>query len=512
MTASEILNLPYRPRCRWDAPPLSGGIDYQVLTGNQFRVLSLDGLTSQGALKCSLRTTSHSEVPTYTAISYTWNESDKIWYGESSTAPKPIWIDAKLIQVPDKVANILYLALQHGKRLVWIDTICINQSNAAEKSHQVAQMGRIYKEALDVLCFLNNPSAKTDALFDTIRLASAAPPSRYLHEITKGLAGLSKDNYWSRAWTLPEMVLAKTALVCCGWKIISLPEIVDLYNRGYDIESRDTLEILKTLGRGFPELLNIVRQGRDTMDGWESKLVTFEPQSGFLDVLRKCRGSHGCSDPRDLIYSRLSLCAEATKLVPYPDYTISVEELYKRFAANCILLTKSLEVLTFALNSSKQLPNWVPDWAASINHEWRHDQIGNEDLAPLLNDITWKEGNLPRISPCRNELTVQGKILARLDKGDRIDAIACGMTRFTPYRHAYAPSEIPRPGDVICVLKGCPSLVFLRPVDDDYVLVGRNKFVQGNLKYKGMHGNGRPEAFEALKSAGTIPEVVFKIR
>jgi hypothetical protein len=36
----------------------------------------------------------------------------------------------------------------------WIDAICIDQSNPAEKAHQIAAMPRLYSQAQQVLCWL----------------------------------------------------------------------------------------------------------------------------------------------------------------------------------------------------------------------------------------------------------------------------------------------------------------------------------------------------------------------
>jgi len=105
-------NLPYNPRCPWEAPGLPESMIYEDLDIGQFRVLRLNGYTDQGVLKCSLRGAFHETVSKYSAISYTWNETERVWYGKYNASPKPIWINDKLVQVVDKVANILCIAMQ----------------------------------------------------------------------------------------------------------------------------------------------------------------------------------------------------------------------------------------------------------------------------------------------------------------------------------------------------------------------------------------------------------------
>jgi len=50
--------------------------------------------------------------------------------------------------------------------LIWIDAICINQSDGFEKSWQVAQMGDLYKNAAETFIFLGTSNEYSDAAID----------------------------------------------------------------------------------------------------------------------------------------------------------------------------------------------------------------------------------------------------------------------------------------------------------------------------------------------------------
>jgi hypothetical protein len=50
-----------------------------------------------------------------------------------------------------------YLRYEKGKRTLWIDAICINQSNTNERNHQVSQMGQIYRNARRVVVWIGMP-------------------------------------------------------------------------------------------------------------------------------------------------------------------------------------------------------------------------------------------------------------------------------------------------------------------------------------------------------------------
>ncbi|KAH8726121.1 heterokaryon incompatibility protein-domain-containing protein, partial [Phaeosphaeriaceae sp. PMI808] len=85
----------------------------------------------------------------FIAISYCWG-------GEKPTEYLPISSRAYL-----KVARTVYSILRHVAGVasglpVWVDAICINQTDLEEKSAQVSMMGNIYAAAKCVLVWLGN--------------------------------------------------------------------------------------------------------------------------------------------------------------------------------------------------------------------------------------------------------------------------------------------------------------------------------------------------------------------
>lgn len=77
-------------------------------------MLQIIGYDRYGIMRCSIVRAEFNEDTTYpyTAISYTWNEAEKIWYGDYDTSPKPVRLNGIAVLVPDKVANIICLAHQ----------------------------------------------------------------------------------------------------------------------------------------------------------------------------------------------------------------------------------------------------------------------------------------------------------------------------------------------------------------------------------------------------------------
>lgn len=81
--------------------------------------------------------------------------------GRSNRPPIPVIIDNPRLEILHelKVRENLYWALWHLRhenrtRVLWIDTLCINQEDEKEKNHQIRQMGRIFERAGVVVAWL----------------------------------------------------------------------------------------------------------------------------------------------------------------------------------------------------------------------------------------------------------------------------------------------------------------------------------------------------------------------
>ncbi|KAL9610237.1 MAG: hypothetical protein Q9167_005059 [Letrouitia subvulpina] len=81
--------------------------------------------------------------PTYEALSYTWGDPEerRVTYVDS---------DSVLITRNLDIA-LRYIRNPSESRVLWIDALCIDQSNLEEKAQQVEMMKDIYKEAFQVL-------------------------------------------------------------------------------------------------------------------------------------------------------------------------------------------------------------------------------------------------------------------------------------------------------------------------------------------------------------------------
>jgi Heterokaryon incompatibility protein (HET) len=200
---------------------------------------------------CTLSIVSLSAVhDDYEALSYVWGDP-------------LIRENIELDGVEFQVTTNLHAALRHLRwvtrpRLLWIDAVCINQTNAAERSKQVSLMTEIYKYAKQVIVWLgesshdslramhfldiiaqkpsqeflsenpkdgNNPLAvfnRTRIDVQPLRMAEKPPQDEFLVEAAMNLL---KRPWFRRGWVLQEVVLASKALVYCGQRSISWDDL-----------------------------------------------------------------------------------------------------------------------------------------------------------------------------------------------------------------------------------------------------------------------------------------------
>ncbi|KAI0183359.1 heterokaryon incompatibility protein-domain-containing protein [Xylaria flabelliformis] len=511
---NSLPELPYEPKLQYDQS--ISGLDniYKPVGAGEFRVLNVEGRDSQGCLVVSLHCQPLQSPPPFAAISYTWNEQDRLWYGEYDARPKPIRINGELVLVSDKVANILSLALKHGRYILWIDTLCINQSDLSEKSRQVSHMGDIYSQATEVLAMIGSPSEATEIVLDSANDFAKDPSQKFAPAVLAKLLKFINGGYWTRAWILQELTMAKSILVCCGTRTADLRSIAELGRHLENIfQSTESLSEMAEYGSYLVTAFSGHLKQRVLYSGADLASLGHGRRETLIDVLENSRQYWACADPRDMLYSRLALASDANALIPYPDYTIGVEELYKRFATNCILLTKSLKVITFANSTTMNLPTWVPDWSFK---QRRWDVTGEfAELSEEITQLCWDEKGLPRVSQCRTELMVQGRIIGAVSKRDWLETIASGTISFSKFSQAYHQSDIPQKGDLVCVLRSCPLLVHLRSVEDHFIVVGRHAIGRTYGAKEGLKVDTIGKAvysFASFEDTQRLPERLFKIR
>lgn len=113
----------------------------------QFRLLRLLDCSLEH-LECELRTISlcDEHPPPWKALSYRWGEDESGFV---------VYIENHPIPLRKNLYNIMSQMVTENRRgWIFIDALCIDQSNMAERSAQVQLMGEIYRRAEEVVAWL----------------------------------------------------------------------------------------------------------------------------------------------------------------------------------------------------------------------------------------------------------------------------------------------------------------------------------------------------------------------
>ncbi|KAM3078298.1 hypothetical protein ACMFMG_006186 [Clarireedia jacksonii] len=131
---------------------------YERLQPDSIRLLKLlpTGTGSKG-IACELTHFEFSNCPPYTTLSYTWG---------SPSQAKKITVNGHAFKVRKNLHAFLEQALKSNEfedqlELLWVDQICIDQSDIKERNEQVLLMGDIYHKAERTIVWLG-PAAWLD--------------------------------------------------------------------------------------------------------------------------------------------------------------------------------------------------------------------------------------------------------------------------------------------------------------------------------------------------------------
>jgi hypothetical protein len=254
---------------------------------------------------CELKVVSLDDAPTYKALSYVWGDE---------AVTKFILLDGILFSVRQNLFD--FLAQCRSKRYMgylWIDALCIDQSNIQERNHQVALMGRVYSEAEMVIAWLGSSLQLAQAVEELCDCETLSDV-----QLTQALYIVSQNHYWNRLWIVQEFVLCRKLEVWSEYAQIDGELFCELFSlRLNDGKSKATNpEVHRKLDLCYWSNVRTVASYRAQNKRMDS----------FMDDFLSCQ----CSDRRDRIYGLLGvLNAKQNADFPIqPDYSKPVSRLF----------------------------------------------------------------------------------------------------------------------------------------------------------------------------------------
>ncbi|KAH8881799.1 hypothetical protein GQ53DRAFT_667154 [Thozetella sp. PMI_491] len=191
----------------------------ETLALDEFRLIYLWAAEDTAQpLHVSIKVYRYENCPEYETVSYTWGGEN-----QASRLCRPIYVDDYydiLMQTKNCWEMLRWLRPEHGVRVLWVDAICINQQNLAERSHQVASMGRIYTECSQVTLWLGSDLVQRKPGFYPRRQRLAKLREARVHQRrgttsneTMDIYKLLDRRYFSRLWIIQELVLAPRVVI-----------------------------------------------------------------------------------------------------------------------------------------------------------------------------------------------------------------------------------------------------------------------------------------------------------
>lgn len=376
--------------------------------------------------------------------------------------------------IPKTVTSNLGDALNHLRedtvdKFLWVDAICINQDDPAERTQQVLLMGEIYSTSSNTIAWLgpqsnNSHSAVTELhIIGEYMINSGASNAMIRMTLEKDflareeaksqLDALTSERikltiaqnkfpitavrqllerpYWRRAWILQEVAVSAAGYFRCGDAKIDFeyfhgavlflalvqqaPQICALKYGNYDMQSWDVKEnnFCQNIAKGFSRAPFRVSGLRKN---FRSSATT--PDRSLFRILTRYymdnKFTTEATDPRDKIYALLGLATDAEELAMLPmpllpNYSedVTPADVYTQ-AARALILKGEIDLLClnkFPKTEPDTMPSWAPDW--------------RKKLAQPFREIPWEAGfmasgqgtsppDMPRQLSARNHLTLYG--------------------------------------------------------------------------------------------------------
>ncbi|KAK5113182.1 hypothetical protein LTR85_011000 [Meristemomyces frigidus] len=324
-------------------------------------------------IQCILCIVSLNDHPAYEALSYTWG---------SASRGCTVKVNREYVEVTDNLAEALTgLRQMHKSRTLWIDALCIDQSDVVEINGQVAMMDQIYRTATRVLVWLGGAS-----------VPDSDPDSPYLTEIMltiddsrlwrledhklRSFVDATESTWprwWERIWVVQEVTLA-------SWKPVA--------HFGLHSVSWDGLSnMLAMVRRVSPEPADpVLAEFSDSLSELADIKRLFQAKALSLETLIFRTARRHATDPRDRLYSLKNLLDAPAAAGIGVDYSKETWEVFARTTYHVILEAQGLTILHLVQPYRWKLKD-MASWAIDFSPDSRRGFLVDHSVLLLRTNI-----------------------------------------------------------------------------------------------------------------------------
>ena len=362
-----------------------------LVTEHSIRIIELLPAWTNAKIRMRLKVVDLDSDPEYEALSYTWGDS---------AAGRVIFVnDRYTMPATDNLFNALEGLRQWSQlRILWIDRICINQLDVAERGRQVALMGQIYARAMCVDVWLGQPATWTSPLSVRCSIGLPLEWERYKrmqrnfrtvpriisaneHEwravkdslrnsgwIIGNALKNTRPEWCSRIWVAQEFILAKQVYLCAG-------QYRYLYSPDW-LKRLDTDDSIGEMTRFKTSIESLQASNLEQSLWMEREAQSREQQERGLIGCLKILRNRNATDIRDFVYGLTGIISKQEAELLIPDYELSYQDIYAKATFASIASRRNFDILSFVRPgtsmstspSDPSLRSWVVDFTDQKDH------------------------------------------------------------------------------------------------------------------------------------------------
>lgn len=323
----------------------------------------------------------------YRALSYVW--------GVDKRTEQLLTPDGIIPITPSLSAALRHLRQSNTPLVLWVDAVCINQEDNAEKAQQIRLLPTLFQRAEFTYAFWAGHEGNFDAVMEMlvqVRTQARLQERKAEQELApgneddlsededlwsgkpiliptswrNGSIPLPDDPVWSsvealfslpwfqRAWIIQETVASADLRVVCGRSLVNwnhLQTVVEIVHHEAETSEHEVLVRVRSKLEPFMALA-MQRE-------WEARRYRWT----LVSLLEHFRHAESTLR-RDRFFALLGLASDANEPEFEPDYSSPLEAVVLRFSRVFVRQGRGMQLLYRAgLNSqSHRFPSWVPDW------------------------------------------------------------------------------------------------------------------------------------------------------